>query len=330
MRYTLQWHITHRCNLRCQHCYQEEYESFAEYRALLEVLDKYCRFLERHGHEGQINLTGGEPLTSRNFFPLCREIAARGIPFSILTNGTLIDDRTALRIAALSPLFVQVSIDGTEHTHDRIRGRGTYEMAFRGIDALRRFGVPVLVAFTAQKGNRHQLAEVAEECIRHDVNLLWWDRVVTENGESRKKLALTTPQFQRLVRQSGRLHRRYRRPDGKSPVGCGRSLQFLACPENPGYVCSAGKSLVAITADGSVMPCRRLPHVIGNIRDGELDEILGASPLIREINAAPVPEECAGCRHLEKCGGGSRCVTFGQTGELFAGDVNCRLKKQKQ
>ena len=24
-KFVLQWHITHKCNLRCKHCYQEDY-----------------------------------------------------------------------------------------------------------------------------------------------------------------------------------------------------------------------------------------------------------------------------------------------------------------
>lgn len=321
--FTLQWHITHRCNLRCTHCYQDDYACSAGLDSLLPVLDKYERFLKERGYLGKINLTGGEPLTSAAFFPLCREIQSRGISFNILTNGTLIDEENARKIAAVCPGWVQISLDGTERTHDRIRGEGAFSAALRGIDELKMRNVPVLVSFTAQKRNRRQLPALAEICDEHGVDLLWWDRVVTGSGSSARKLALTTKQFRKLTEVSGELSRKYIKSNGRSMVGCGRALQFLECPGSPGYVCSAGKNLVAVTADGSVMPCRRLPYVIGSIADRELGDILDSSPVIQSIRSAEIPAECAGCEHAGKCGGGSKCVTCGLTGDMFARDINC-------
>ena len=84
-RHVLQWHITHRCNLRCRHCYQDDFQSEMTLEELLAVLDKYERFLKERNLTGHINLTGGEPLASPYFFELAEEILRRGMTFSILT-----------------------------------------------------------------------------------------------------------------------------------------------------------------------------------------------------------------------------------------------------
>ncbi|MBQ3952684.1 MAG: radical SAM protein, partial [Ruminococcus sp.] len=71
--FTLQWHITHRCNLRCEHCYQEDYTSFADRDALREVLDQYDAMLRACRFWGHINITGGEPLLHPDLFWLLEE-----------------------------------------------------------------------------------------------------------------------------------------------------------------------------------------------------------------------------------------------------------------
>ena len=42
--FTLQWHITHRCNLRCTHCYQDDYTAFESADALFDEIGRAsCR-----------------------------------------------------------------------------------------------------------------------------------------------------------------------------------------------------------------------------------------------------------------------------------------------
>jgi len=246
-----------------------------------------------------------------------------GLRLGVLTNGTLIGPDEAARLKELEPAFVQISLDGARQTHDAIRGPGTFDRALRGIDCLKREGVHVLASFTAQKGNYLDFAALSRVCRRHRVDKLWWDRVVTGDTE---KLALSTDQFRKLCRIAARRRRLYRRLDGSSLVNCGRALQFLATGRPCKYRCGAGGDLLVFLADGSVMPCRRLPFVIGNIRDGELADIIRASPIMAELARPTLPEGCGGCPHLARCRGGARCVTYAQTGRLNVRDVNCFRK----
>ena len=316
----LQWHITHRCNLRCAHCYQEDYQLEAPEALLREGLDKYLRFLEGRGLPGQVNLTGGEPLAHPGFWSLAGDIRRHGLRLGVLTNGTLIDAGTARALQALGPVFVQVSLDGTRERHDAIRGRGTFDRALEGIDRLKAAGATVLVSFTAQKGNWRDIAPLSRICKKHRVDKLWWDRVVTGDTQ---RLALSTEEFREAARLAARRRRRYRRGDGASLVNCGRALQFLATGRPCRYHCGAGGDLLIFLANGDIMPCRRLPFVIGNYRGGELEDILRASEIMRQLAAPYVPEGCEGCGHLDRCRGGARCVTYAQTGRLDVKDVNC-------
>lgn len=316
-KYVIQWHITHLCNLRCKHCYQEEYNNHMKKEDFYIILDKIEHFLDGKILYPQINLTGGEPLLHPNIFEFLEEVVKRKIKFAILTNGTMIDKGMAKKIKYYNPLFVQISIDGVEGTHDNIRGNGNFEKALQGIDNLKSENIKVLVSFTAQKSNYKELKGLTKICQKHKVDKLWWDRVVTDD----ENLYLSTEEFKELVTDCNKLIHGFHPFQNYSCVNNQRSLQCLGT-NDMGYRCGAGRSLIVILANGDVMPCRRLPFVIGNIKENELDDII-RNNLMKELASFYAPAECLGCKDLNRCYGGSRCVTYAQTGELYKKDVNC-------
>ena len=91
------------------------------------------------------------------------------------------------------------------------------------------------------------------------------------------------------------------------------------------YHCGAGENLLILLSDGTLMHCRRLPFTIGSIFDGEIEDTVSGSELMRSLASAPIPEGCRDCGHAARCRGGAKCVTFAQTHELFAPDINCPL-----
>lgn len=284
---------------------------------MIKVLDKYEHYLQLYGYEGQINLTGGEPLLHPDFFTVSNNIVSKGIRLGILTNGTLINDDIATKIAKLNPVFVQISLDGTAEIHDRIRGDGQFEKALKGIDALKNHGVKVLVSFTAMKENYLSFHELAKICKEHFVDKLWWDRVVTDDNT----IYLTTKEFETLSKQADKLKAKYKF------ISNNRALQGL--PSNTcSYTCSAGKRLLIILANGDMMPCRRLPFTIGNIFDErELEELIRINPIMNNLSLPIIPHECSSCKFAPSCRGGAKCVTYAQTGKLGIRDVNCYKNK---
>ncbi len=317
-KYIVQWHISHLCNLRCKHCYQEEYNNHMSKEDCYLVLEKLDLFFKEKRLLPQINLTGGEPLLHPNFFEIVDEIKKRGYSFSVLTNGTLINEDIAQKLKDYAPIFVQISLDGDKVIHDSIRGNGNFDKALQGIDILKKYNIKVLVSFTAQKLNYKELKGLAKVCQKHKVDKLWWDRVVTED----ENLFLTTGEFKELVEDCNNLIHGFHPFQYYSCVTNQRSLQCIGT-NDCGYSCSAGKQLIVILADGSVMPCRRLPFIIGNLKMDNLDNIIYNSDIMQQLSEFYAPKECYDCKDLGRCYGGSRCVTYAQTGELFNKDINC-------
>ncbi len=66
-----QWHITNKCNLRCLHCYQEDYAGDKELNLvdLKSIVDEIVITLAKWGKRGDIAITGGEPHPERGAFP---------------------------------------------------------------------------------------------------------------------------------------------------------------------------------------------------------------------------------------------------------------------
>ena len=137
---TLQWHLSEACNLRCKHCYQENHVPVQlPYKDLLKILNQYRKLLKETGCLGHINLTGGEPLFCPHLFKLLDEFKKDKdlYSFAILTNGTLLTDETAKKLASYDPWFIQVSLEGGKKTNDFVRGEGTYEKIGEAIKLLR-------------------------------------------------------------------------------------------------------------------------------------------------------------------------------------------------
>ena len=215
---------------------------------------------------------------------------------------------------------MQVSLDGPPEIHDRIRGEGAFEKAVRGIDNLKRKGIRVLVSFTAMKENYRSFGKMTRICRAHEVDKHWWDRVVTDDPT----LFLTTEEFRSISNTAAGLAHKY------SFISNSRSLQWI--PEGTcNYECSAGKRLLIILANGDMMACRRLPLVIGNIREQmeegrNLSEMIDKNPVMKKLAAPVYPEKCMKCRYYFLCRAGGRCVTYAQTGKLDAADVNCYIE----
>ena len=319
--FTLQWHITHRCNLRCTHCYQDDYTSFEDRASLIRVLDQYEALLKEYHKKGILNITGGEPLTHPDLFWLLEEAAKRGMQTGVLTNGTLIGLYEAKRLRACGVDYVQVSLDGVEKTHDAIRGRGSFQRAVNGISLLRSQGLFTSVSFTAQRENYRELPKLARFCSDIGASKLWFDRVIIPADEDKNKLSLTAEDFAKLSRRAAHLNRR-------RLVSCSRALQFIPCKDKDIYHCSAGENLLIVLADGSVMACRRLPIVIGNVSDSDLLTLHRSAPEMLALRTAGIPEGCRDCAYAELCRGGAKCVTFARTGRYDLPDPDCPLAKK--
>ncbi len=317
----LQWHILHRCNLRCSHCYQDDYSDECSYEKLEGIFNQYLMFCEKYNFKGHINFTGGEPFLSEHLFSLLSLCENNNITYGILTNGTLIDSSKCERLKNFRNLsFVQVSLDGMRETHDEIRGKGNFDKAFEGLQLLKKSGIQNMVAFTCHKKNKDELKELIKFVRRKKVDRFWVDRLIPMG--SNEEDVLSTHEFRELIRLLTYEHSK--KSIFRTRVHLNRSLQFLEGGDCY-YKCSAGISLLTILADGTLLPCRRLPIPVGNCFDEDMVTLYENSPLISDLKKENIPTECMACPKADMCMGGAKCLTYAMTGDYHGKDVNCYM-----
>ncbi len=333
------WESTAACNLRCVHCRRlDAGDSSGEEL----TTDQARRLIDSAAELGRpiFVFSGGEPLLRGDWEALAAHARARDLPAALATNGTLIDDALAGRVAAAGFSRVSVSLDAPEaKAHDAFRGvSGAFDAAIGGIEALRRADVAVQINTTVFAGNADRLdamyalaeglgavalhlfvlvpvgcgLELAEgeqitpaQC---EQTLEWLCRRQAAGGLELR--ATCAPMYYRVAAQWL----------DNSPAAAGAD-RLRAGLRSRG--CLAGIAVIFVSHTGDVFPCGYLPVKCGSVLDDDLREIWTGSPLLGELrNFDLLAGKCGRCEFKAVCGG-CRARAFASTDEWLAPDPLC-------
>ncbi len=278
----------------------------------------------------RVTLTGGEPFTRPDFFELIDSVIANRMRYSILTNGTLIDEKTieafSIGKRRLRLDSIQISIDGSCAEVHNLSRPDSFDRAVKGLRLLMNEGFPVTVRATISKHNMDDLDAMAA-FILEDIGLpsmtnneaspigtgcTYKDEValdhkdILEVGLRLEKLQKKYPG--RITAQAGPLAklRMYREMEDARKTGqpTGRwKMGFLSS-------CGGVFNKLGILHDGSIVPCSMLHDLtMGNMLTAELLDVWSNSPImkgVRERYVVPLSEIplCANCEWVEYCNGG--------------------------
>ena len=269
-KHVLQWHITHKCNLRCSHCYQDDYVKDLAIDKLKNIFFQYLEFIKHYNYKGHINFTGGEPFIYEHIFNLFDLCSKYSITFGILTNGTILTDEIIDKLKNYKNLsFIQVSLDGTKSTHENIRGINTFNLTLKSIKKLQKAHIQTMVAFTCHKDNYKELPSLIKLVKKNKIDRFWVDRLIPIGDENKqetnKDKILSTNEYREVIKTLTKEKQKAKRnPFCKTTIHTNRALQF--CEGSlEFYKCSAGINLLTILANGDILPCRRLPIKFGNV-----------------------------------------------------------------
>ena len=325
-KFVLQWHLTHKCNLRCKHCYQDDYKKDLSIELSKKILLQFKEFIDENKYKGHINFSGGEPFLETNKEKLFKLMAAcdvLGITYGILSNGTLITKELSQELKKCKNLkFIQMSLEGTQKTNDKIRGKDNYRKVMKAIKILNKAKIETMISFTVHESNYKELKKLIWKCRLSGVKRFWTDRLVPIGSLDDYKAngldLITTSHYLEVIDILGK--------ESKLNwlgmiVHTNRSLQFFnGCNEY--YKCSAGDKLLAILADGTLLPCRRLPIVFGNLIDNSFQNVL-KNDIVKSFKEDISKNDCHSCLWKEKCNSGAKCITYALTNNLSGKDINC-------
>ncbi len=334
-----QWHITNRCNLRCAHCYQEDYSGSNEldFDGLKWIADEIIKTLAKWGKKGDIAITGGEPLLKEEAFPLIGYLESSDhiASVDILSNGTLINNRVVEQIRDLNKVrCVQISLDGASSTtNDAIRGQGVFNKVVKAIQLLIDNNVRVNLMFTLQRRNMNDIPELINLATNLGISTLTVERFVpTGSGLSIKDELLSPEEIKNVFGYISN-HAGQNKANGNNIISRSRPLWILFnnCDnittkeddEFTGGICSVGLDGLCILPDATVLGCRRLPIPIGNLKENSIEKIWSTSDLLWQIrDKQNLKGKCKSCDLVYQCSG-CRAMAYAVTGDFLESDPQC-------
>ncbi len=147
------YNCTNRCNLNCLHCYSSSADAtFTSELNTQQAADLLTQLAEINCPV--VLFSGGEPLLRDDLFELLNHANRAHLRTVLSTNGTLIDENTAEKIAVANVSYVGISIDGNKKFHDHFRqADGSFQKALDAVKNCAKFNLRTGLRFTITKQN---------------------------------------------------------------------------------------------------------------------------------------------------------------------------------
>ncbi len=270
LRY-LELQITDACNLRCKHCYLSP--GPANELSPEQIKSILSEFEAMQGL--RVLITGGEPLLHTRFSLVNEMLPGFSLRSVLFTNGLLL---TKEKLKALKVHEIQMSIDGLEQAHDKLRGSGSYRRSLESLHHALDAGFAVSVSTMVHPGNLSDFDGM--------------EKMFKELGI--KDWTVDIPCFAGQFKDNTALHVTPEQGAKCLGYGFGDGLHSYG----QGYGC--GLHLMAVLADGRMAKCTFYSdNTVGSAGEG----LRSAWEKIRPIRLSNLS---CNCQYLEICRGGCR------------------------
>jgi len=360
------WETTKACNLTCRHCRAVPNRRLGPTEMKTsEAFDLIDRIAEVA--RPVMVLSGGEPLYRPDVFDIGEYGVETGFRMALATNGTLVTERVAARIADAGFARVAISLDGARpETHDAFRGlAGSHRLAVRGLRHLRDEGVSVQINSTIARHNVGELPALLELALQIGADALHlfmlvpvgcgleiaptemlpadeYERVLRWFDEQSRTCpidlkATCAPHYHRIRAQ--RLEADRSRGITSStfiaPGTKAKAAPSMLAAGRPGQHlsamtrgCLAGTSVCFVSNEGVVYPCGYLPVSAGDTRRSRFAAIWNESPVFVQLrNPDALEGKCGDCRFEALCGG-CRARAYAATGSFLAEEPFCSYRPE--
>lgn len=343
----MNWMITGKCNYNCLHCFNAADNGRLQSAFTWEEAKRLIEEAEICGINA-FTITGGEPMLHPRFLDIVKEIHRRGMYVEeINTNGAFLTKELLeeLRETGCRPLM-KISFDGVGH-HDWLRNRkGAEEEALRAMALCIENGFPVKAQTNVHRLNLHTMLPTVKLLDQMGVRQT---RIIrTSEGPRWKQNAgdacLTlTEYYDGMLELAGAYIRTDRRmsldlwqfltidPKTKCyapvPLAYGEARYRDSRP-----VCQGNRGMVAVTAEGELVPCHQLSGYymqrgwrLGNVKTDGLQRHLQEGAYLDDIcttlgDLKTQNETCGACPVFNRCAGGCRALALALTDEKLGVD----------
>lgn len=244
--------FTKKCNARCSFCTCWQVDSPDE-------LDDYGP-IAKMIRPVVLSVSGGEPLLRKNYDDLLRSVRPYCHYLSIITNGALLNEKSAERLVRAGVDQISVSLDYLSKKHDEARRiTGLYDHVSETIPHLRKLGYRMSLNTVIMESNLDEIIDIAHKAKEWGIEVSFSAYCQLKSNESdgmvaKNNLEKLKDVVEELKRLKGTL-----RNIKNSHYYLDRIPRYF----EKGHIdnCKAGYNWVQVTPDGYVQQCSELPRM---------------------------------------------------------------------
>ena len=290
--------LTYSCNLNCYYCFQKNYKKSKELSK-----KQWANILRELAQLGSFYITfsGGEPFVRQDFMSILSYARKYNFAVSIITNGTLLTERTCSEMEEIGIMDISISLHAANNNlHDELTGfSGSFDKALSSIRLLKKNGFNVIIKHSVSNRNFGEYITL--------------NKIALQEGCILECDSLILPSIQGMV----------------SPFALNKKQQYTFLMDmeikqnvkprqpsiNENMHCDAGRSICGITPYGSVFPCILLPIEFGNVAQKSIRDIWNGDKSTSFRNQEKnLDHVCETCTLTTSC---SRChaIAFMESGK---------------
>jgi len=250
------------CNATCSHCSADHIMKESARKSDQLTLDELRRSIDGFLRAGavSINFTGGEPLVNPDVFDIIRMVPPHRGVANIQTNGLLLDDATAKKLAEAGLYIAMISLHSHRpEEHDALlEVEGAFDKVMEAIDNCHRYGIPVILncTLTHQKVGDGTLWEMVRLARDKDVTVNFVQPCTTGKWETQLDVRLT--------------------PDDYAEFDKAMKLPWVVWEGKSNYKhngCRPGIERVYMSNTGDIIPCAFIHLNFGNVKKESVNTI---------------------------------------------------------
>lgn len=319
--------LTENCNLACSFCIRGNKKNIYLDKNTLEEVLKSNDFSKY-----SLMLTGGEPTLHPHLNNII-ELAIDKFKFiCINTNG--INNQWINNLRDKDKVHVQISIDGTRETHNKIRSNKKFDVLARiekTIQRLEDMCISYNISTTVSKDNFTDMGNLMSYLTKFKKMKFWKLSSQLPFGCGKLKTTIDTTSWNNLVDfllENCTIPMHIKRIFDFNLLDKVKEQNFVV---NPIQNCGSGKTKFYIYPDFTVYPCTCLINFpIGNISTHSLQSIISSNRNIPFFNYKVEQKSiCASCNYLFLCNGGCIGMSYHFFNKLGMGDYRCPIIQEK-
>lgn len=303
--------LTKVCNNNCKYCYNvwkadthypcEELSS-SQWQTIIDKI-----ILETKPQV--VGLSGGEPLTRKDFFEILAHLKKHHLFVNLITNGTLLNRELIKKCHAGGvDMFELPLLSSSPKIHDELtRNPGAWQKVIENISEIKKQGASLAVVMVLTKQNIFDAKATAEIAIALGADSILCNRFNIGGMGIRYKNELF-PSLEELDIAYSELNNLAKEYE----ININSGIPLPPCILDPKKYekmifsqCQIGgpNPYYAIDPAGNLRPCNHSSLILGNLLESSVKDLL-TSEKFKQYSASS-PQKCQGCREQKnQCRGG--------------------------